>query len=64
LRLKDFFKTLYQRYEERFVYGAPLLAERRFTTYEWDPESPIFKRDTVESANRPILDYSPLLASK
>jgi hypothetical protein len=28
LHLNDFFRTLYQRYEERFVYGAPLLAER------------------------------------
>ena len=36
-----FFQTLYQRYEERFVYGAPLLAERGITTrFEWAPESP------------------------
>jgi hypothetical protein len=28
LRLDKFFPTLYQRYEERFVYGAPLLADR------------------------------------
>lgn len=65
LLLKDFFKTLYQRYEERFVYGAPLLAERGFTTrYEWDPGSPIFKRDKPESTNWPILDYSPRLSSE
>jgi hypothetical protein len=65
LLLKDFFKTLYQRYEERFVYGAPLLAERGFTTrYEWDPASPVFSRDTPESADWPTLDYSPLLASE
>lgn len=36
-----FFQTLYRRYEERFVYGAPLFAERGITTrFEWDPESP------------------------
>jgi hypothetical protein len=35
-----FFQTLYRRYEERFDYGAPLLAERRITTrFEWAPES-------------------------
>jgi hypothetical protein len=27
LHLSNFFQTLYQRYEERFVYGAPLLAD-------------------------------------
>lgn len=32
LYLSDFFRTLYQRYEERFVYGAPLLADRGVTT--------------------------------
>ena len=28
LHVSNFFPTLYQRYEERFVYGAPLLADR------------------------------------
>jgi hypothetical protein len=37
----EFFRTLYRRYEERFVYGAPLFAERGITTrFEWAPESP------------------------
>ncbi len=36
-----FFQTLYERYEERFVYGAPILAARGVTTrLEWAPESP------------------------
>ena len=38
LRLEPFFQTLYRRYEERFVYGAPLLADRGLTTrLQWDP---------------------------
>jgi hypothetical protein len=38
---RHFFQTLYQRYEERFVYGAPRLASitRRLS---WAPESPAF----------------------
>eukprot|EP01037_Dinobryon_pediforme_P013344 gene13344-13458_t len=51
-----FFKTLYQRYEERFVIGAPLLAERGVTTrFEWAPDSPAF--EAME------LDFLPRLAS-
>ncbi len=51
-----FFQTLYQRYEERFIYGAPLLAERGITTrFAWAPDSPAF--DGAE------LDYVPRLAS-
>ena len=42
LRLENFFQTLYQRYEERFVFGAPLLAERGLTNrLEWSAQSPI-----------------------
>jgi hypothetical protein len=51
-----FFQTLYQRYEERFVYGAPLLAERGVTTrFEWAPESPVFEN--------PLVDFTPRVAS-
>lgn len=58
LKLSTFFQTLYQRYEERFVYGAPLLADRGITTrLEWDQESPLFT-----DANKPELDFSPRLA--
>ncbi len=43
LRLDRFFQTLYQRYEERFVYGAPLLADRGTTPrLVWTDDSPVF----------------------
>ncbi len=55
LHHSKFFQTLYQRYEERFIYGAPLLAERGITTrFEWANESPVF--ETAE------LDFTPRLA--
>lgn len=64
LYLSDFFRTLYQRYEERFVYGAPLLADRGVTTrLEWDPESPVFLREGSEAKDWPQLDFSPRLAA-
>jgi hypothetical protein len=61
LRFDRFFDTLYQRYEERFVYGAPLLAgiTRRM---EWSRESPIFRREERESESWPELDFDPRLA--
>jgi hypothetical protein len=65
LLLKDFFQTLYQRYEERFVYGAPSLAERGFTTrLDWDPESPIFTREEEGASAWPLLDFEPRIASE
>jgi hypothetical protein len=64
LHLRDFFGTLYQRYEERFVYGAPLLAERGVTNrLEWDPESPVFVRESLEAKDWPELDFSPRFAA-
>jgi hypothetical protein len=64
LHLNDFFRTLYQRYEERFVYGAPLLAERGVTArLEWDPDSPVFVRDAPGATDWPQLDFSPRLAA-
>jgi hypothetical protein len=64
LHLTDFFPTLYRRYEERFVYGAPLLADRGVTTrLEWDPESPVFLREGSEEKDWPPLDFSPRLAA-
>lgn len=61
LQLSAFFKTLYQRYEERFVYGAPLLAERGITTrFAWDPDSPVFRREG-DSENWPTLNFEPRL---
>lgn len=64
LHLDNFFRTLYQRYEERFVYGAPLLKDRGITTrFEWDPKSPVFLRDSPDAQEWPLLDYNPRLAS-
>lgn len=64
LQLSLFFRTLYLRYEERFVYGAPLLADRGLTTrLEWDPESPVFIRDVLEAKDWPQLDFSARLAA-
>jgi hypothetical protein len=63
LLLSSFFQTLYQRYEERFVYGAPLLADRGITPrYEWDPESPVFERTTLGSKDWPRLDFEARVA--
>jgi hypothetical protein len=64
LQLPLFFQTLYQRYEERFVYGAPLLADRGLTTrLEWDQESPVFIRNVLGAKDWPQLDFSARLAS-
>ena len=41
LRLEQFFRTLYLRYDERFVYAAPDL-KNVTQRLEWAPESPIF----------------------
>jgi hypothetical protein len=64
LRLERFFQILYQRYEERFVYGAPLLADRGITPrFEWAPESPIFTRTEIDAETWPELDFAPRLRS-
>jgi len=64
LHLSTFFKTLYQRYEERFVYGAPLLADRGITTrLEWDPDSPAFKHNVPGTGVWPAPDFEPRLAA-
>ena len=39
LHIERFFATLYQRYEERFVYGAPNLKSVT-SRLEWSPDSP------------------------
>jgi hypothetical protein len=60
LHLSRFFPTLYQRYDERFVYGASLLAERGITPrIEWAPESEIFARTTEAARDWPGLDFTP-----
>jgi len=57
LHLEGFFQTLYQRYEERFVYGAPLLADRGISTrFIWADDSPAF------SGGGPSLSYEPRIS--
>jgi hypothetical protein len=64
LRLEKFFPTLYQRYEERFVYGAPLLADRGITPrLEWASDSPIFNSNDLSASTWPQLDFEPRIAS-
>lgn len=64
LRAEGFFRTLYERYDERFVYGAPLLADRGVTRRnEWAPESPVFTHDDPNISSWPTLDFEPRLSS-
>ncbi|MBR7990751.1 hypothetical protein KDX04_33460 [Burkholderia cenocepacia] len=58
LRFEEFFQTLYLRYEERFLIGAPDLKSvtRRI---EWDPESPALSQFEIDSNSLPTLDFSP-----
>jgi hypothetical protein len=64
LHLSRFFSTLYQRYEERFVFGAPLLADRGITTrFEWSPDSVLFTRSALDASNWPALDFEPRLSA-
>lgn len=48
LHLSSFFGTLYQRYDERFVIGAPLLS-RTTGRYFWDAASPAFDPEPDEN---------------
>ena len=56
LQIERFFSTLYQRYEERFVYGAPTLKSVT-SRLEWSPDSPAL----AEAGSR--LDYEVRLAA-
>ena len=61
LRLEQFYQTLYLRYEERYLYGAPELKPitQRLT---WSPASPVFSHAESETGEFPALDYDPRLA--
>lgn len=61
LRLEQFFQTLYLRYEERYLYGAP---ELRAITQRlaWSPASPVFSHTENKPSEFPELDYDPRLA--
>jgi len=61
LRLEQFFQTLYLRYEERYLYGAP---ELRTITQRlaWSPASPVFDHTESDTSEFPALDYALRLA--
>jgi hypothetical protein len=56
-----FFTTLYQQYDERFVFGAPSLASRT-RRRTWSSESPVFHTSEGETARWPLLDYPPRIS--
>lgn len=59
LRLEQFFSTLYLRYDERYVYSAPLLKSST-ERLEWSPRSEAF--DPKHSVIKP--DYEPRFADE
>lgn len=58
LRIERFFQTLYLRYEERYLLGAPDLKSVT-KRLEWNPESPVFKQTGPADDPFPWLDYDP-----
>jgi hypothetical protein len=57
LHLDRFFSDLYQRYEERFVFGASILDERGITgRYQWAEDSPVFE-NALALNDWPTLDF-------
>jgi hypothetical protein len=64
LHLSKFFSTLYRRYDERFILGAPLLADRRITSrFEWASNSPVFARSTLSAATWPNFEFEARISS-
>ncbi|MCY4382916.1 MAG: hypothetical protein OXE44_07175 [Nitrospinae bacterium] len=65
LRFERFFETIYNRYDERFVFAAPIFATRNVTPrIEWDPNSPLFNDDLLKQlADAPQLDYEPRIST-
>ena len=66
LRFERFFETIYRRYDERFVFAAPILARRKVTPrIEWDSNSPLFSDDLLKQlGDAPQLDYEPRTSSR
>ena len=65
LRYERFFETIYRRYDERFVFAAPVLVRRNVTPrIEWDSNSPLFNDDSLKQfGDVPQLDYEPRISS-
>lgn len=66
LRSEHFFNTIYRRYDERFVFAAPIFATRKITPrVEWDASSPLFDADLRAQVGKvPELDYEPRISSQ
>lgn len=62
LRWERFFPTLYQRYEDRFVFGAPDLRARTARRF-WSPTSPAFSPEGPLAELLAGLDFAPRLAA-
>lgn len=56
LRLESFFQTLYQRYEERFLLGAPDLKSQT-RRIEWAQESLALSGDLLDGRTHPECDF-------
>lgn len=65
LRADRFFETIYRRYDDRFVFAAPLFATRNITPrVEWDANSPLFDHNLfAEHTDMPVLDYDPRIST-
>lgn len=62
LRLEQFFQALYLRYDERYVYAAPVV-KSVIRRREWSASSPAFD-DPENAATRARLGYEPRIAAE
>lgn len=62
LKFENFFKTLYQQYDERYVYAASDL-ESKTRRIEWSPESSVFGEHDFKK-KVPSSDYRPRISSR
>lgn len=63
LRFERFFETLYRRYDERFVLGAPDLTGTTFRRM-WSPESPAFQPPSLPtSRSLDGMDFEPRIGT-
>jgi hypothetical protein len=63
LRIERFFQSLYLRYEERFLFGAPDLKSVT-KRLEWSPSSPALAASAELIGSFPVLDYEVRLGAE
>jgi hypothetical protein len=61
LRVDSFFKTIYQRYDERYVYGAPDL-KAVTARAAWSESSPALEPEIMRQCGITELDFDPRIA--